>query len=119
MLRASAAANNMPVNLAAVTKPGVDSEIEHGDTLIAFADALTGKDIQLLAQARANLVTALGGGALVHAAAIAANFSMNDRAANAMGIPMESFFLDDSADFRDALGINEFTSARNTLARSK
>ena len=117
MLRASAAKNNIPVNLLAVTDPAVDSCIVHGEVLLAYADAVTGADRSALAPAIAALREAMGDGALVQAAAIAANFSMNDRAANAMGIPMEGMFLVDSQQYRTELGLNDFPSARNTPER--
>lgn len=117
MLRASAAANNIPVNLAAVTNPALDSGIEHGDVLLAFADAVTGADHGAVETARARLLERMGPRALVEAAAIAANFTMNDCAANAIGIPLEGVFLTDTATFRRELGIDDFPSARNTPER--
>lgn len=117
MLRASAAAKNVAVNLSAVTNSSLDSGVEHGDVLLAFADAVTGPDHAAMEKARAGLLQRMGPRALVEAAAIAANFSMNDRAANAMGIPMESMFLNDSADYRRELGIDSFPSASNTPGR--
>jgi hypothetical protein len=117
MLRASAAANKVPVNLAAVTNPLLDSGIEHGEVLLAFADAVTGAGHGAMEAARTRLLERMGSGALVQAAAIAANFTMNDCAANAIGIPMESPFLADSVAFRRELGIDDFPSARNTPRR--
>ena len=115
MLRASAAANNIDVNLSAVADPSKDSGVPHGSVLLAFADAVTGMDENAVGPAREALRASMGAGALVQAAAIAANFSMNDRAANALGIVMEGMFLEDSADYRAALGIDRYPSARNTL----
>ena len=115
MLRASAAANNIPAKLMAVADPQIDSGIEHGDLLLAYADAVTGADAGAVMPAITALRAAMGSGALVQAAAIAANFSMNDRAANAIGIRLEGFFLADSGDYRTALGIDNYPSARNTL----
>ena len=117
MLRASVEFAKGSVNLSAVTDRSVDSGVADGDILLNFADRICGPDEAAMDDARAALRESLGIGALVQASAIAANFSMNDRAANAMGIPMESFFLDDSQDFRQALGIDNFPSARNTLSR--
>jgi len=115
MLRASAAKNNLPVNLLAIAEPAVDSGIVHGEVLLAYADAITGADRSALAPAIAAVRDAMGDGALVQAAAITANFSMNDRAANAIGIRLEGFFLADSGDYRATLGIDNYPSARNTL----
>ena len=115
MLRASAKKNSIPVNLRAMTDRSQDLGMENGAVLLNFADACVGDDVSALHQARAELVNKMGSGALVQAAAIAANFSMNDTAANAIGIPIESMFLGDSEDYRAELGINDYPSARNTL----
>ncbi len=117
MLRASAEAKNIPVNLACVVDPSVDSGIENGDVLLRFADAVCGPDAMAVTSARAELLERLGPAVLVEAAALAANFSTNDRAANAMGIPMESFFLKGSETYRKELGIDDYPSARNTPDR--
>ncbi len=115
MLRASANARGLTVDLQAVADTKRDSGIPEGGALLAFADAVTGSDGQAMARARADLRRALGPAALVQAAAIAGNFNMNDRAANATGILLEGMFVRDSADFRAALGIDRYPSARNTL----
>ena len=115
MLRASAKQNELAVNLVAMTDRSQELGLEHGDVLLAFADAVIGNDVNALNQARADVVSAMGSGALVQAAAIAGNFSMNDTAANAIGIPMESMFLGDSEEYRAELGINDFPSAENSL----
>ncbi len=116
MLRASAAQQNFEVDLRAVTNPLISSKLPHGEELIAFADAVLGTDEDELAATRRALHDAMGAAALVQVAAIAGNFSMNDRAANAIGIVMESMFFADSAAFRSELGIDRFPSARNALA---
>ncbi|MGR8946977.1 MAG: hypothetical protein ACU84Q_02960 [Gammaproteobacteria bacterium] len=115
MLRASAKKNGLAVNLKAMADRSLDLGLENGEILLAFADACVGNDVGVLNEARAALVNKMGSGALVQAAAIAGNFSMNDTAANAIGIPMESMFLGDSEDYRAELGINEYLSARNSL----
>lgn len=115
MLRASATKNGLPVNLKAMTDRTLDLELANGEILLAFADACVGNDLSALNEARAEIVGKMGSGALVQAAAIAGNFSMNDTAANAIGIPMESMFLGDSEDYRSELGINDYPSAKNSL----
>ena len=115
MLRASAKQNELTVNLAAMTDRSQDLGLENGEVLLAFTDAVVGNDVHQLNQARADLVAKMGSGALVQASAIAGNFSMNDTAANAIGIPIESMFLGDSEDYRAELGINDYPSAQNTL----
>lgn len=117
MLRASAKEHNVALNLQAVADPTLDSGVEHGALLLGFADAVCGADESKIDEARTKLLEAMGPAALVQAAAIAGNFSMNDRAANAMGIPMEGMFLTDTGEFRKNLGIDDFPSARNTPDR--
>ena len=119
MLRESAKTNNVAVDLRVVTNPTLESGIAHGAALLAFADAVTGTDVAALRRAREAIIEELGAGVLVEVAGIAANFSMNDRAANATGIPMDGLFFDTSADYRRELGINNFPSARNSLDRAK
>ncbi|MEM7466449.1 MAG: hypothetical protein AAF387_06135 [Pseudomonadota bacterium] len=98
-----------------MTDRALDLGLENGQVLLNFADACVGNDLAALNETRAELVAKMGSGALVEAAAIAGNFSMNDAAANAIGIPMESMILDDSEDYRQELGINDYPSAQNTL----
>ena len=85
-----------------------------GTELLAFSDAVLGKDRDQLDQVRQALHDTLGPKAVVAAAAIAATFSKNDRAANACGIPSELRMLRNSKDIRRALGLNSFRSAANT-----
>lgn len=115
MLRASVEHGEGKVDLRAVVDPGIESGIAHGRLLLAFADAVIGTDHARLNDVRADLVKALSPGALVQSAAIVANFAMNDRAANALGIVLEPMFVRGSVDFRPALGIDSYPSARNTL----
>jgi len=117
MLRASAEAKNIPVNINATIDSSLDSGVEHGDVLLRFVDAVCGPDNQAVEPARTALLDRMGPAALVEAAAIAANFSTNDRAANAIGIPLEGMFLVGSATYRKELGIDDYPSARNTPDR--
>lgn len=82
--------------------------------MLAFSDAVLGQDRDQLDHVRQALHDALGPKAVVAAAAIAATFSKNDRAANACGIPSELRMLRSSKDIRHALGLNSFRSATNT-----
>ncbi len=88
----------------------------HGDVLVRFAAAVVGTDTNALTDARAELAAALGPDAVVTAAITAANFSMLDRVANAVGTPVDDMIVKPTADFRAALGINEYPSAANTPA---
>ncbi len=115
VLRESGRRLGREFELAGILRPELETGVEGGAVLIAFANALLGTDLARLNRARLALETTLGADAVVAAAAIAANFSKNDRIANAIGIPMDPQFLKGSEDFRERLGINGFRSARNTL----
>ena len=49
------------------------------------------------------------------AAAIAGNFSKNDRIANAIGIPADPNDLEPLRELRELLGLDGFSSAVNTF----
>lgn len=80
-----------------------------------FTEALASDDVARLNAARSEIQRLLGAPAVVTASIIAANFSMLDRAANGAGISVDSMIVQPTADFRDVLGLNNFTSAANTL----
>ena len=115
VLRASAEASGEKLQLAGVVDVTVSTGIAAGDALVAFADAVLGADEALLGRAREALDVAVGRDGVVAAAQIAGNFSRNDRIANATGIALEKDFVTQSEDFREALGINQYRSAVNTL----
>jgi hypothetical protein len=90
---------------------GGDAGVRHGRLLIAFAEAVLGRDEAALARARAALTTALGPPGLVDAAAVVGLFNAIDRVADATGIPLEAEKAAASADFRAALGLDRFAVA--------
>ena len=83
--------------------------------LLAYADALVGPDPAALEHARAVLSGALGPAAVTGAAAIAGNFTKNDRIANGLGIPVDDMVLRETEDLRARLGLDDFASAVNTF----
>ncbi|NNL84678.1 MAG: hypothetical protein HKP27_03450 [Myxococcales bacterium] len=89
--------------------------MDHGELLIEFADAVMSPDEVRLDAARAAVVDAMGGAALVEAAAIAANFNQMVRIADSTGIPIDRPALGMTAATREILDINHFHSAVNTL----
>ena len=91
--------------------------MEHGAELLAFAETVLGNDLGALARARDALAAALGPAAVTAAALTAGGFSLVDRAANGVGIWAEPMVVKPSEGFREAMGINAFPSARNTLER--
>lgn len=115
VLRASAEALDESVDLRGIVDPAQSVRITGGDELVAFTDAVLGSDVARLGAAREALTAALGEAGVLGAASIAANFSRNDRIANAIGIPLEKDFIEQSADFRGLLGIDAYNSAVNSL----
>ena len=93
----------------------MDTEVEHADILLAYADAIYASDSGELERTREQVHSRMGSGASIEAAATAANFSMLDRIANAVGIQIESMAIEQTEDFRGKLGINQYVSAANTL----
>ena len=98
-------------------RPTLDIGVEGGAELLAFADAVLGSDAAVLDGARSALSDRLGPQAVSAASIIAANFSKNDRIANGLGIPMEKHAIEATVEIREALGLNEYRSAVNTLKR--
>jgi hypothetical protein len=87
--------------------------VEHGDALVAFAEAATrGSDD--LDGARAALRTALGPEAFVEAAATVGIFNGLVRVADSTGIPLDQGTRGATTEVRDALGLNEFGGSANT-----
>ena len=83
--------------------------------LLAFAEAIISTDRNRLDAARIALAEKLSPATVTGASAIAANFSKNDRIANAIGIPVEQNDLEPTKAIRAQLGLNEFRSAQNTF----
>ncbi len=105
----------MDVDLFALIDPTRDSGVPGGTELLAFSDAVLGPDRAALDRARTALTRALGPAAVSGAAAVAANFTKNDRIANGCGIPVDPMVLKMTKDIREALGLNAFPSAANTF----
>lgn len=103
--------------LEGIVDDATSTGVPHGAELVAFASTVLGNDAAELDRAREALNSAAGAEAVTAAALTAAMFSMVDRAANGIGIWVEPMVLEPSAGFREALGINRFPSAANTLAR--
>ena len=83
--------------------------------MLAYAEAVIGPDLGALNEARDALANTLGPAAVSAAAAIAANFSKNDRIANGLGIPVDPMVLKGTEELREQLGLNDFRSAVNTF----
>ena len=114
-LRESGRATNLKINLEALITPTLEIGVPGGKEILDFAEALIGTDRSKLDKTRINLADTIGPAAVSAAAAIAANFSKNDRIANGCGIPTEPKMLKASKDIRANLGLNDFRSAENTF----
>jgi hypothetical protein len=101
--------------LTALVNPEIESGVAGGKELLAFATALVGSDRAILDDARVAVATVIGTPAVPAAAAVAANFSKNDRIANGCGIPVDPIALKATKDIRQQLGLNDFRSAVNTF----
>jgi hypothetical protein len=85
--------------------------VAHGAVLIRFATAALGDCEAELAAARTAVADAMGAAALSDTAAVAALFNAIDRVADATGIPLEDEKAAATADFRSAIGIDDFAAA--------
>lgn len=99
----------------ALVDPEQDPGVVGGRQLLDFADALLGRDATALDHARDALAQIMGREAIGGVAAVAATFSMNDRIANACGIPIEPMVLKTTKDLRQAMGLNQYRSAAYTF----
>ena len=99
----------------ALVAPEQDPGVVGGRQLLNFAETLLGTDRMALDHAREALAQVLGAQAIGGVAAVAATFSMNDRIANACGIPVEPMVLKTTKDLRQALGLNSYRSAAYTF----
>jgi hypothetical protein len=91
-----------------VTNTGVPQAQE----LAAFADAAIGAEAKALDQAREALVRTIGVEAMVDAAAVIGGFDGITRIADATGIPLETPKIEQTADLRDVLQLDEFAAAK-------
>ncbi len=114
LLRESGETKKVDYNLKAIVDLELDSGVENGDALLAFVDAINGTDQNELERARAVVEERMGGNAVVEAAVVTANFSMLDRVANAVGIPLEDFVVNKTQDFWEELGLDNYPSASYT-----
>ena len=116
LLRASSEAIGTEANLDATVGRG-DGGIPAGAALVAFAEAATRGSAEL-ADVRAEVLTAVGPECLVEAAATVGIFNGLVRSADATGIPLDGPMRDASEEVRASLGLDAFSGAANTRART-
>jgi hypothetical protein len=106
MLRASSQTHDEAVDLHAITNAALDSGVQHGGLLLAFAEAVVTGEPESMARARSALVMAMGAAAMVDAAGVASNFQRMVRIADATRIPLGEPFESATADLRAELGLD-------------
>ena len=85
------------------------SGVEHGNLLIAFAEAIAGDDDATLTRARHAVIEGFSLEALVDAAGVVSNFERMVRIADATGIQLDERMAIMSQEVRDALHLERFT----------
>ena len=114
MLRASAEHAGSELDYRAIVDGAAagDTGVPHGDLLIEFAEAVIDTDEDRLDAARSAVADALGSEALVDSAGVVGLFNAIDRIADATGAPLEDWKAAETAEIRDALGIDAFGNAK-------
>jgi len=107
------------VDLSAVNGAATgDAGVAQGAELVAFVEAVMGRDEGALVQARAALRAVLSPEAFVDACAVIGAFNVVDRIADATGIPLDDGLVGISADIRTELDLSRFASSANTPGES-
>jgi hypothetical protein len=88
------------------------SGVEHGEVLLAFAEAMAGEDDATLARARRAVIEVLSPEAMVDAAGVASNFERMVRIADATGIPLDARMAALSHEVRDTLHLERFLAEK-------
>ena len=115
LLRASGERRGNKLNIGAIAKhDGRGSGVPHGDALVALVNAALGDDASALAAARQEVVDALGMAALADSAATIATFTIQNRVANATGLPLDPVVEMASRTLRSDLGVESFGTASHT-----
>jgi hypothetical protein len=89
MLRASINTFGQELTAAPIVIGVGDTGVEHGSEIMAFVDAVVLRDSDEYLDARAALEAKIGRAATDRAAMVAGNFSMMNRALDAVGVPVD------------------------------
>jgi len=100
------------VNLPALTdhEAATSSGVEHGNLLIAFAEAMVRDNEAALTHARHAVIEGISPEAMVDAAGVASNFERMVRIADATGIRLDERMAVVSQEVRDELRLERFTA---------
>jgi alkylhydroperoxidase family enzyme len=116
MLRASSELSGERVDLGVVNRGDSAGGVDHGDRLLAFADAVLLGDDETLGRERSALRAVLSPEAFVDACAVIGAFNVVDRIADATGIPLDAPLAIMTTDLQRELDLGRFASAANTPA---
>ena len=89
-----------------------DGGVEHGALLSRLCEAIFEEDKDQLASIKDKLLDAAGVDVLIDAVAVSANFYMMTRIADSTGTPLDAGTVEPSAEIRELVGVNSFTSRR-------
>ena len=89
-----------------------DGGVEHGALLSRLCEAMFEEDKDQLASVKDRLLDAAGVDVLIDAVAVSANFYMMTRIADSTGTPLDAGTVEPSAEIRELVGVNSFTSRR-------
>ena len=89
-----------------------DGGVEHGALLSRLCEAIFEEDKDQLASVKDKLLDAAGVDVLIDAVAVSANFYMMTRIADSTGTPLDAGTVEPSAEIRELVGVNSFTSRR-------
>jgi len=89
-----------------------DGGVEHGALLSRLCEAMFEEDKDQLASVKDKLLDAAGVDVLIDAIAVSANFYMMTRIADSTGTPLDAGTVEPSAEIRELVGVNSFTSRR-------
>ncbi len=100
------------MNLSALIdhEAATSSGVEHGNLLIAFAEAMVRDNEAALTHARHAVIEGISPEAMVDAAGVASNFERMVRIADATGIRLDERMAVVSQEVRDELRLERFTA---------
>jgi hypothetical protein len=116
MLSLSADITESDVDLGMINgdKTASAGDIQHGSSLLNFAEAFASRDDEVLAAARETLLAEAGADVLVDTAGVAANFQRMVRIADSTGIPLDERNAVLGYGVIQQLNLERFKSAENT-----
>ena len=110
MLRVSSQPMDEEYDATAITagSGGAATRVPYAEELLAFAEAVVGREVNRITETREALRRAAGERAVVDTAGVIANFHRMTRVADGSGIPLDERMMLASADLRAVLGIDSF-----------